>query len=351
MKSLKAISVVIEPAMGGQLATRPSSERAGHVHYSRKRDWRRELDVEVRREGHDYFYPMVNIPIGNQPFPQNQPTQPATSLPINLIHEVRHGNGDLAVCSGTETDLYVLFPWENSFPYFEPGATPDDDYIEPGDGRIIPPSDTDTEPTYPTPDESGYYSGGNLAGPTTGPVPIPIPVTPPGTPEPDPDTTPIPNGNGWPNVFGHPTVNPPPGFEEVDVCTDYVFWIRSDDPTGQNFIDAMETLEGGLGYIQALGVLLLNQMTKVMEQYKQMGYTNIGRPSSGGTWWTVDMAQRPLDALRKIGDYIKETNTFDGGDPTLNPDSGIGDRYMGPVGESIPTLKLCGYFLAIPPAS
>lgn len=58
-----------KPALGGNLVTRGSADNAGVFNYVTKRDWRRDLDVEQRREGHDYFYPNLSLPIGGQPFP------------------------------------------------------------------------------------------------------------------------------------------------------------------------------------------------------------------------------------------------------------------------------------------
>ncbi len=60
------------PAQGGRLITRTSSEVPGFENYTWKHDFRRDLTDEIRREGDDYFRPNLSIPIGNQPFPQNQ---------------------------------------------------------------------------------------------------------------------------------------------------------------------------------------------------------------------------------------------------------------------------------------
>lgn len=61
--------VEVKPVSGGNLVTKGSSDNAGLLNYTVKRDVRRDLDVEIRREGHDYFYPNVSLPIGGQPFP------------------------------------------------------------------------------------------------------------------------------------------------------------------------------------------------------------------------------------------------------------------------------------------
>lgn len=112
------------------MRTRLSSERAGHLHYTIKRDMRRDGDRERRREGHDYFYPIIAHNLGNQPWPQNQPDPPDTPLPITLIHESKSPTGRRALVVGTETDLYCFYPDMNGEPYYDPGDTPDDQYID-----------------------------------------------------------------------------------------------------------------------------------------------------------------------------------------------------------------------------
>ena len=62
-------TITVSPANGGALMTRPSGQRAGIANYTRKLDFRRDLDQEMRAEGHDYFYGNESKPIGGQPFP------------------------------------------------------------------------------------------------------------------------------------------------------------------------------------------------------------------------------------------------------------------------------------------
>lgn len=62
-------TITVSPANGGTLMTRPSGQRAGVANYTRKLDFRRDLDQEMRAEGHDYFYGNERKPIGGQPFP------------------------------------------------------------------------------------------------------------------------------------------------------------------------------------------------------------------------------------------------------------------------------------------
>lgn len=65
--------VDVKPTMGGRLMSRASSDNANIVNYVAKRDWRRDLDQEMRREGHDHWYPNQDLAIGEQPFPAGGP--------------------------------------------------------------------------------------------------------------------------------------------------------------------------------------------------------------------------------------------------------------------------------------
>jgi hypothetical protein len=49
--------ITLTPKDGGKLATDVSGNEVGLQNYRVKRDWRRFLDRELRREGHDYFLP------------------------------------------------------------------------------------------------------------------------------------------------------------------------------------------------------------------------------------------------------------------------------------------------------
>lgn len=80
----KYIPVVAEPNAGGKLITRASSDVAGVLNYTSKRDWRRDLDQEMRREGCDYFWPntvddFLTTPLG-QPFPNDVTAITATGI-------------------------------------------------------------------------------------------------------------------------------------------------------------------------------------------------------------------------------------------------------------------------------
>lgn len=74
---------------GGRLISKASSDTAGVQHYVLKRDWRRDLDVEQRREGYDYIWPNTDIPLGNQPFP--------TGVPVDITAVGIHGSPFVSV--------------------------------------------------------------------------------------------------------------------------------------------------------------------------------------------------------------------------------------------------------------
>jgi len=91
-------SVNYKPKDGGQLFTALSGELAGVTNYVEKQDWRRDLDVEVRREGHEYFNPGSSSSAGE--------AFPGDTSAINLVHMTRRPNGDSALIVGTESALY-----------------------------------------------------------------------------------------------------------------------------------------------------------------------------------------------------------------------------------------------------
>lgn len=115
------------PADGGMLITDGSHEKVGFNNYTVKRDWRRDEADEVRQEGHDYFKPLSDLALGNQPYPQSQPTPPASLEPITLTHMARKPDGRMAFLAGTPSTLYRFAIEEGNFfsedtdsGYFEP---------------------------------------------------------------------------------------------------------------------------------------------------------------------------------------------------------------------------------------
>lgn len=93
--------VVAQPKLGGALMSNVSSEEAGVFNYVVKRDFRRLMDSEKRREGYDYLWPNVDgvfltDPL-NQPFPNNVTARP---LPYQLA----------ATMTRTGTTATMTFP-------------------------------------------------------------------------------------------------------------------------------------------------------------------------------------------------------------------------------------------------
>ena len=101
--------VTARPSNGGALITRASGDVVGPYNYIVKRDFRRDMDREIRREGHDYFWPNKSLPLGQQPFPN----YPNVDEPITLIHLVRRPNGKTAVLAATPTTIFRYFALEN----------------------------------------------------------------------------------------------------------------------------------------------------------------------------------------------------------------------------------------------
>jgi len=82
--------------------SRTSPVAAKAENYITKRDWRRHLDQEERREGYDYFGDFEGNPTTTtQPFP--------TSDEINLIHMARSPSGKTAIIAGSRTTLYQFY--------------------------------------------------------------------------------------------------------------------------------------------------------------------------------------------------------------------------------------------------
>jgi len=106
-----------------QLITRLSSDAVGIGNYTTKRDFRRDFDQDMRREGYDYFWPVTSgdflLDPGTQPFPNE-----GTSEAITLVHHARRPNGRHTVLVGTKTKLW-------RFNGTEDGRYTDEDYFEP----------------------------------------------------------------------------------------------------------------------------------------------------------------------------------------------------------------------------
>jgi hypothetical protein len=113
-----------------RLITRTSAARVGMSDYTVKRDWRRDLDQDIRREGYDYFWPNTSGDFaanpGNQPFPNAGDPDP-TGEAITLVHLARRPNGKHAVIVGSKTKLWRFFAMEEGAYFAGTGA---DSYFE-----------------------------------------------------------------------------------------------------------------------------------------------------------------------------------------------------------------------------
>lgn len=98
--------VTLQPSSGGDLITRASIENVGGSNYVTKRDWRRIMDGEVRREGHQNFVPNPEADPDDQ-------TIVSEGNPIILIHFSRKPNGETAVIVGTQTSLFRYFSFDD----------------------------------------------------------------------------------------------------------------------------------------------------------------------------------------------------------------------------------------------
>ena len=130
----------VSPVKGGALMSRVSASAAGLSNYLSKRDFRRDSDFEMRREGCDYFGDFEGLALGTQPFPAGT----SSTDEITLIHMARSAAGKTQVVVGTKTDLYVfnalefeyvLDPTSSNNPYVDPvnvqgGTEPFFGYLE-----------------------------------------------------------------------------------------------------------------------------------------------------------------------------------------------------------------------------
>lgn len=129
-------SAIFRPVDGGQLFTAYSAELAGPANYVTKQDWRRDMDVEVRREGHEPFKPVrfdgtVSYTSG----------YPETTSPITLVHMARRPNGDVALVVGTDTTLYRFRGSDDERYSNQDSDSPlASDYFKNDNGDYVPPA-------------------------------------------------------------------------------------------------------------------------------------------------------------------------------------------------------------------
>lgn len=102
------VPIVAGQAGGDLMTTKVSRDVAGANNFVLKRDWRRELDREVRREGDLPFAP-ASGGTGNQPFPNH----PSTAEAITLEFTGRQDNGHTTFICGTPSTLFRFFRFED----------------------------------------------------------------------------------------------------------------------------------------------------------------------------------------------------------------------------------------------
>lgn len=125
---------IIFKSENARLITRTSADRAGLGDYTTKRNFRRELDQCIRREGYDYFWPNTEGDFaadpGDQPFPWKV-AAPGTGAPqeaIRFIGRAERPNGEHAILAGSKTRLW-RYVADNGGGYFVADAVVDD-YVE-----------------------------------------------------------------------------------------------------------------------------------------------------------------------------------------------------------------------------
>ena len=101
------------PSSGGRLMASVSKDTIGIKNYLTKRDFRRVLDREQRREGYDYFAPKDYL------FTNQYSQDPSSTLSdeINLVHMIRRPNGDKALIVGTTTGYLYRYEGADAVRY------------------------------------------------------------------------------------------------------------------------------------------------------------------------------------------------------------------------------------------
>ncbi len=92
-----------------------SSDNIGLFNYSRKSEWRRALDREIRSEGYDLFNP--------NPLNTDAPMPPTTDA-ITLLTELASPSGRRVVIAGTRETIWKYSGFENGS-YYESGVVED----------------------------------------------------------------------------------------------------------------------------------------------------------------------------------------------------------------------------------
>lgn len=110
--------VEAKPPMGGRLMSGLSADSAGIQNYTRKEEFRRFQDREIRAEGYEWFAPN---PLQNRPA-QGQP--PGSTTPVSVICTCKMGNGMIGIVAGNPTELWAYIGLETQLYYdVESGST------------------------------------------------------------------------------------------------------------------------------------------------------------------------------------------------------------------------------------
>tara|TARA_R100000808_G_C2153203_1_gene163233 strand:- start:140 stop:2662 length:2523 start_codon:yes stop_codon:yes gene_type:complete len=117
------------PSQGGRLMASVSKDTVGVKNYLTKRDFRRVLDREQRREGYDYFAPKdILFTKQYSQYPWGEGGESKTAE-INLIHMAIRPNGDKAVIVGTTGGYLYRYEGTDALRYFTDTRDNDHDAI------------------------------------------------------------------------------------------------------------------------------------------------------------------------------------------------------------------------------
>ncbi len=92
------VHVTIRPNQGGALVASPSADVAGSTSYTKKLNWRRDLDGELRREGYELFNPASLSSVGNQPL--------RSEYPVRMLHQFPTPDGKYVLVAAAGDKLY-----------------------------------------------------------------------------------------------------------------------------------------------------------------------------------------------------------------------------------------------------
>lgn len=291
-KQSKPVTFEINPADGGHLRTRISSERAGALHFTVKRDWRRDAGCEVKRVGHDYFWPFPAHPIEGQAIPYSN------GEPITLIHQLPPNQGQPGgIIIATKTEIKVNVD-PSGGPYFEISETPDDAYVEQDpiethgrEGGV----DIEDLPPY----EEGVYGSAYddsvatdiiMGGGTTTPTTPPSggdPGAPAGGSDEGDNGIPPTGGTAQPGTEELP-IDPDPNVITEDVCSAYAWgWeIDADANRIASYIALTNSTAGGIDVYAANIAEVNERVAAAIQARREEGKLNVGKPSTYEYRWT-----------------------------------------------------------------